>query len=146
MVGFPGGTSGKEPTCRCRRHKRCGLNPRVRKIPWRRAWQPTTVFLPGEYPGTEEPHGLQSMGLQRVRHSWSNLACSTHIGDGMGSAYLNLWQGVRDPGLLGAFIICPQDFPERLSVPVMCSLVAYTGHCFLGQTGRVHWRRPRGQM
>ena len=86
------------------------------------------------------------MGLQRVRHGWSNLACSTHIGDGMGSAYLNLWQGVRDPGLLGAFIICPQDFPERLSVPVMCSLVAYTGHCFLGQTGWVHWRRPRGQM
>ena len=25
------------------------------KIPWRRAWQPTTVFLPEEFPGTEEP-------------------------------------------------------------------------------------------
>ena len=32
----------------------------------RRAWQPTAVFLPGESPGTEEPGGLQSMGLQGV--------------------------------------------------------------------------------
>ena len=40
----------------------------VRKIPWRRVWQPTPVFLPGESPWTEEPGGLQSIGLQRVRH------------------------------------------------------------------------------
>ena len=38
------------------------------KIPWRRAWQPTPVFLPGESPWTEEPGGLQSMGSQRVGH------------------------------------------------------------------------------
>ena len=36
------------------------------KNPWRRAWQPTPGFLPGESPGTEEPGGLQSMGSQRV--------------------------------------------------------------------------------
>ena len=40
----------------------------VEKIPWRREWQPTPVFLPGESPWTEEPGGLQSMGSQRVRH------------------------------------------------------------------------------
>ena len=45
---FPGGTSGKEPACQCRRGKRRGFDPWVRKIPWRRAWQPTPVFLPGE--------------------------------------------------------------------------------------------------
>ena len=39
---------GKEPACRCRRHKRCRFNPWVRKIPWRRKWQPTPVFLPGK--------------------------------------------------------------------------------------------------
>ena len=38
------------------------------KIPWRRAWHPTPVFLPGESPRTEEPGRVQSMGLQRVRH------------------------------------------------------------------------------
>ena len=41
------------------------------KIPWRRAWQPTPVFLPGESPWTEEPGGLQSMGSQRVGRSWA---------------------------------------------------------------------------
>ena len=40
---------------------RPGFDPWVRKIPWRRAWQPTPVFLPGESHG-EEPGGLQSMG------------------------------------------------------------------------------------
>ena len=49
--GFPAGTSGKETTCKCRRHKRPGFNPWVGKIPWRRTWQPTPVFLPGESHG-----------------------------------------------------------------------------------------------
>ena len=48
-------TSGKEPTYRCRRRKRRGFEPWVRKIPWRRAQQPTPVFLPGE------PHGQRSL-------------------------------------------------------------------------------------
>ena len=34
----------------------------------RRKWQPTPVFLPGKIPQTEEPGGLWSVGLQRVRH------------------------------------------------------------------------------
>ena len=37
---------------------------------WKRAWQPTPVFLSGESPWTEEPGGLQSMRSQRVGHSW----------------------------------------------------------------------------
>ena len=37
---------------------------------WRRTWQPTSIFLPGESPWTEEPGGLQSMGLQRIGHDW----------------------------------------------------------------------------
>ena len=48
--GFPGGASGKESACQCRRHKKCRFNPRVWKIFWKRAWQPTPVFLPGESP------------------------------------------------------------------------------------------------
>ena len=46
--GFPGGASGKEPTCQCRRPKRCGFNPCIMKIPWSRAWQLIPVFLPRE--------------------------------------------------------------------------------------------------
>ena len=46
-MGFPGGTSGKEPACKCRRHKTPGVGPWVREISQRRAWQPTPVCLPG---------------------------------------------------------------------------------------------------
>ena len=47
--GFLGGTSGKEPTYQCRRHKRLGFDPWVGKIPWRRDRLLTPVFL--DFPG-----------------------------------------------------------------------------------------------
>ena len=43
--------SEKEPTCQCKRHRRHGFDPWVRKIPWRWAWQPTPAFLPGQSHG-----------------------------------------------------------------------------------------------
>ena len=48
MQDFPDGARGKESACQCRRHKRRGYHPWVGKILWRRTWQPTAVFLPGE--------------------------------------------------------------------------------------------------
>ena len=49
---------------------RCGFNPWVRKIPWRRQWQPTPIFLPGEFHGRgiwrATVHGL---GAKRVGHN-----------------------------------------------------------------------------
>ena len=59
---FPGGTSVKEPTCQCRRCKRCGFNPWAGKIPWRRAQQPTPVFLPGEFHGQRSLVGYSALG------------------------------------------------------------------------------------
>ena len=38
--------SRKESACQYRSHQRCGFDPWIRKLPWRRAWQPTPVFLP----------------------------------------------------------------------------------------------------
>ena len=58
----------KKPPANAGDVKRHGFDPWVRRIPWRKAWQPTPVFLPGESPWTEEPGRLQSMGSQRVRH------------------------------------------------------------------------------
>ena len=43
-----------------------GSMPGLGRFPWRRAWQPTPVFLPGESPWTEEPG--RSIGSQRVGH------------------------------------------------------------------------------
>ena len=47
---------------------------------WKRKWQPTPVFLPGESQGRGEPGGLPSMGSHRVRHNWSDLA-AVAVGD-----------------------------------------------------------------
>ena len=46
----------------------CRLDSWVRKIPWRRKWQPTPVFLAWKIPWTEEPGELQSIRLPRVEH------------------------------------------------------------------------------
>ena len=62
------GKGGKESACQCRSRKGCGFDPWIGKIPWRRKWQPTAVFLAWKIPQTEEPGGLQSMGLQRAGH------------------------------------------------------------------------------
>ena len=62
--GFPGGSSGKEPTCQCRRHSRHIFDPWVGKIPQRRSWQPTPVFLPGQFRGQKSLVGYSSWGLQ----------------------------------------------------------------------------------
>ena len=51
--GFPGGSDGKESACNAGDP---GLIPGSGKSPWRRAWQPTPVFLPGE------SHGQRSLG------------------------------------------------------------------------------------
>ena len=55
QMRFPGSNSGKEPACQCRRQKRCRFNPWVRKIPWRRKWWPTSVFL------LQKSHGQRSL-------------------------------------------------------------------------------------
>ena len=60
--GFSGGTSGKKLACQCRRHQRRGFYPWVGKAPWRRAWQPTLVFLPGESHGQRSLVGYSPQG------------------------------------------------------------------------------------
>ena len=62
--GFSWWLRGKESSFQCRR---CGFDPWIGKIPWRRRkWQPTPVFLPGNFHGPEEPGGLQSMGVTEL--------------------------------------------------------------------------------
>ena len=70
--GFPGGSSGKELTCLCRRYKRGRSDPWIGKIPWRRAWQLTPVFLPRESRGQRSLAGY-SLYSHRVGHDWNDL-------------------------------------------------------------------------
>ena len=68
--------SGKESTCQCRRLRRHGLDPWVVKIPWRRKWPPTPVFLPGKSRGQGSLAGY--MGSQRAGHEWQSEHTQAH--------------------------------------------------------------------
>ena len=75
---LPSESSAKPGQRICLQCRKPGFDPWVRKILWRREWQPTPVFLPGEISWTEEPGELQSVGSQRVRHDWATN--TTHQG------------------------------------------------------------------
>ena len=64
-VGLPWWLSGNEPTCQCRRR---GFYFWVRKIPWRRKWQPTPVFLSGKSYGQRSLEGSSPWLHKRVGH------------------------------------------------------------------------------
>ena len=66
--GFPDGSAGKESACQCKRHKRCGFDPWVVKVPWRRKWQPAPVLLPGKFHGQRSLLGYSPWVSQRGRH------------------------------------------------------------------------------
>ena len=64
---FPGGSAVKSLPANAGDTRDMGSIPAwVGKIPWRRKWQPTAAFLPGQSRWTEEPGGPQSVGSQRA--------------------------------------------------------------------------------
>ena len=81
-MGFPGGTSGKEPACQYGRHKRhkiCGFTPWVRKIPWRRAHQPTPGFLPRESYGQRSLVSYSPWGCKKLDTTEGKLSRHTSV-------------------------------------------------------------------
>ena len=88
LHGFPCGACVKEPACQCRRQKRHGFDPWVRKIPWRRKWQPSPVFLPEE-----------SRGQRSLAGSWGHKESDTTEGLNNNIAFsdccLVLWRGLK---------------------------------------------------
>ena len=68
--------SGEDSTCQSSRRR---FDPRVRRIPWRREWQPTAVFLPGKAHGQRSLVGLQSTGSQKSRTQLSDSVTRTHF-------------------------------------------------------------------
>ena len=73
--GFPGGPGVKNQCSQCRRR---GFHPRVRKIPWKREWQPTPGFLPGTFYGQKSLAGYSPLGSQssaKPEHPRSRMGC-----------------------------------------------------------------------
>ena len=79
-IRLPWWLSGKKSACQCRR---LGFNPWVRKVSWRRKWQPTTVFLPGRSHGQRGLGAYSPWGHKRVWHhlatKWQQKNTSTTL-------------------------------------------------------------------
>ena len=147
-MGLPWRLSCKKPSCQCRKLK---FDPWVGKIPWRRAWQPIPVFLPGESLWTEKLDGMQSIGLKRVGHDWETKKSTSPI------RWLSCKQSAFNAGDLGLI-------PESGRLPggghgnllqYSClenpygqkSLVSYTpwGLKELGTTEWLNWMEGKNQ-
>ena len=63
LQGLPRWLNGQASACKCRR---CRFDPWVGKIPWRRTWQPTPVFLPGESHGQRSLAGYSPWGRKEL--------------------------------------------------------------------------------
>ena len=82
LMDLPGGSVVKN-YLQC---ERSGFDPWVRKIPWRRKWQPTPVFLPGKSHGQRSLVGYSPWGCKRVRHELATRQQHTLI-------YTNVFRG-----------------------------------------------------
>ena len=73
-IGFSGGAMVKNPPANAG-DKRCGFHPWVRKIPWRREWQSTSVFLPVKSYGQRSLVGYSPWG-----HKESDMTEHKYVG------------------------------------------------------------------
>ena len=62
-LGLPWWLRSKKPTCQ---YRRCGFDLRVGKIPWRRKWQPTPLFMPGTSHGQRKLVGYSPWGFEEL--------------------------------------------------------------------------------
>ena len=138
MHGLPRWCCGKRSTCQPRRCKRHGFDPGSRRSPGEGNGSLPSI-LAWEIPQTEEPGGLQSMGSQRVRHSWVYTHTLTHfqrLGLEQWNQFLTLftWVGLLalspSPGLTftlcaaWSLVICLQLKCVRVALLVSLTLTA----------------------
>ena len=139
--------SGKASACQCRRYKRCKFEPSVRKIPWRRKWQPTLVFLPGKSHGQRRQAGCNPWGCKES-HKTEQLSTALfpyykcwgrkHLeGDCPVHVSLLRWETVSleylQGELLGLKMILPSCRPKRLYSPSTGNIVGECSFWYLHQ-------------
>ena len=75
-LGFPGGASAKGSFCQCRKLRKQGFDPWVKKVPWRMKWQPNPVLLLWKFPSAwwATVHELQS-----IKCNWVCACTCTHM-------------------------------------------------------------------
>ena len=129
---FSHGSVVKESTCGGRSCMRLWFDSWVGKMSWRRKWQPTPVFLPGESPWTQEPGRLQSIShfssaqslscVQLFATPWP-AACQASL------SITNSWSSLKfmsiksvmsssHPSSAVPFSSCPQSLPASEAFPM----------------------------
>ena len=124
-----GGLACCGPSCQS---KRLGFDPWVEKIPWRREWQPTLVFLPGE------SHGQRSLAGSSLRgHKESDTAEQLN----------NNNKGMSSPFCIEKSKVCRQDmtFPRSFGAKVLCLLSLRTQGFQNPLTSRAHVGQTKEQ-
>ena len=87
---FPGGVTGNESACNAQDSRDMGSIPESRRFPWRRAWQPTPVFLLGESHGQRSLVGYSPRGHKGLDTTEVTEHTCTNIHVSMVVDYLNL--------------------------------------------------------
>ena len=77
--GFPGGASGNEPICQCRRRKDAPVQSLGWEDPLEEGMATHSTVLAWRILWTEGPGELQTMGLQRVGHEWVTKHSTQHV-------------------------------------------------------------------
>ena len=131
-MGFPGGASGKEPTCHSRRHKRGGFDPWVGRSPGEGNNNPLQYSClenpmdRGAWWATYHPWG------RRVGHQWSHLAAAA--GAQLPCSMWDPRSGIKhtSPALAGRFLT-PEPPGKPLSTSFTCSLFYTIMHQITGK-------------
>ena len=125
MLGFPGGASGKEAASQCTKCKGWGFDPWVGKIPWRRARQPTPVFLPGESQEQRSlagysPYGCKEVDMTEVTWAHTPLAQGAVTESTVRLAGGGMFTQVGGP-LLELSFRASLYLPKKFLFPALCS-------------------------
>ena len=73
IFGLPRWLSGEKSTCQWEDTEE-SINPWIRKITWRRKWQPTPVIMPGRSHGERSLEGYRPWSHKSVGHNWAQVA------------------------------------------------------------------------
>ena len=109
-MGFLGGTSGKEPTCQSRRHKRHGFDPWIGRIPLEKGMQSTPVFFSRESLGQRSLAGCSPWGCQELDTTEVTEHACTHL----------YWMVAPSRITFEGYLLLPPFLPDSQVIHVVC--------------------------
>ena len=111
-VSSVGSTGVKESVCQCTRHKSRGFDPWVGKMPWRRNWQPTPVFLPGK---SMDRGAWRAMvcGVTKSQTWLSDWTPNMYLKENLGTSLAVQWLRLHAPRAGGPSLVAELDFTCR---------------------------------